>query len=201
MDEAQQQASPEKNGSLRFWGLLAILAAIAAVWLARPGNSLRQNHKPLAELSLRPLTFSGDALALDDLKGKVVVLNFWGTWCPPCRRELPHVAELAGHYERDSRCLVLAVSCGNAGLDPDASLSDLEMDTKQLLKTMDLRFPVYADPNGVTRMAVKDAVGFSGYPTTLLLDGRGAIRHVWTGYSPGMEVEIEQMVKGLLSAN
>lgn len=198
MDEEQDHWPPEKNRSLRFWGLLAMLAAVSVVWFALP---TRQLQTPLAELSLRPLTFDGDALTLGDLKGKVVVLNFWGTWCPPCREELPHIAELANHYQQDSRCRVLAVSCGSAGLDPDASLVDLKWDTKQLLKATQLRLPVYADPDGVTRLAVKEAVGFSGYPTTVLLDERGTIRQVWSGYSPGLELEIEQMVEDLLSAS
>lgn len=197
MDEAEYHSPPETNRSLRFWMLLALLAAAGVVWFAVSPRSL---HKPIGELSLRPLTFDGERVTLDDLKGQVVVLNFWGTWCPPCKKELPHIAELASHYERDRRCRVLAVSCGSAGLDPDDSLLELAMNTKQLLKTTRLRLPAYSDPNGVTRLAVKDAVGFSGYPTTLLLDGRGIIRHVWSGYSPGLELEIEKMVEELLAA-
>lgn len=198
MDEAEYQLLPERNSPLRFWALLALLAAVCFAWLA---FSPRQTHKPLSELSLRPLTFAGDEVTLDDLRGEVVVLNFWGTWCPPCKEELPHIVELAGRYQQNSRCRVLAVSCGSAGLDPDSSLAELKLDTKQLLKARRLDLPVYADPNGVTRSAVKDAVGFSGYPTTLLLDGRGVIRQVWSGYSPGLEAEIARMVDELLAAS
>jgi thiol-disulfide isomerase/thioredoxin len=200
MDEADHQLPPERSRSLRFWGWLAVLAAVCLLWLAIPARQLKM-QEPLGELSLRPLTFDGDALTLDDLKGKVVVLNFWGTWCPPCRQELPHIVELAHKFESDSRCRVLAVSCGSAGLDPADSLLELAMDTKHLLRKTRLDLPTYADPNGITRMAVKDAIGFSGYPTTVLLDGQGNIRQHWTGYSPGMELEIESMVKELLPAS
>lgn len=202
MDE-QTDLPPERNSSLRFWLLLAALAAAGVAWLS---FSPQKRHEALGklgelgELRLRPLTFEGETLALDDLKGKVVVLNFWGTWCPPCKRELPEIAELANRYQPESGCLVLAVSCGRAGVDPNNSLADLALDTKQLLKTMQLRLPAYADANGVTRLAVKEAVGFSGYPTTLLLDGRGVIRHVWEGYSPGVGAEIERLVETLLAS-
>ena len=47
---------------------------------------------PLAELRLQPLSGDGPPVSLADLRGSVVLLNFWGTWCPPCLRELPHIA-------------------------------------------------------------------------------------------------------------
>ncbi|HWB11006.1 MAG TPA: TlpA disulfide reductase family protein [Pirellulales bacterium] len=179
--------------------LWLVLAAAAGLLLLR---SLWPTHtgagKKLASLSLEPLTFSGERVALDDLKGKVVVLNFWGPWCPPCRMELPHIAELASHYAGDGRCRVLAVSCGGREPDPVSSLPKLKKQTNELLSAMDIKLAVYADPEARTRRAVNDAVSFGGYPTTLLLDPHGVIQKVWTGYAPGDEEEMARLVASLL---
>jgi thiol-disulfide isomerase/thioredoxin len=174
-----------------------VLAAVAGLLLIR---SLLPSHtgdgKKLASLSLEPLTFAGDSVTLDDLEGKVVVLNFWGTWCPPCRMELPHIAELASHYEDHARCRVLAVSCRSE--DPVSSLPDMKEQTEEMLLSMGIKLAVYADPDAHTRQAVSEAAGFSGYPTTVLLDPQGVIRRVWTGYTPGDEQEMAQVVASLL---
>jgi thiol-disulfide isomerase/thioredoxin len=189
------------------WIVLALLAGVGACWLAllpatppQPSGQHAGIGKELPLLSLRPLTFAGDVISLDDVKGQVVVLNFWGTWCPPCRMELPHVAELAGRYKENSKVRVLAVSCGSGGPDSVSSLPDLQMDTTELLKTMRIDLPVYADPDIHTRRAVNDAAGFQGYPTTLVLDPRGVIRGVWTGYAEGDENQVVELVERLLAS-
>ncbi|HQU42070.1 MAG: hypothetical protein B7Z73_09055 [Planctomycetia bacterium 21-64-5] len=191
-----------------FWIVLAVGAGLLVLRLSASGplapsaRNAGGAHpgvgKRLTSLSLRPLTFAGDPLTLDDLAGKVVVLNFWGTWCPPCRDELPHVAELAEHYRNDDRCRVLAVSCGSGGPDPVSDLPELHMNTQQLLESMHLELPSYADPDGRTRRAVAQAVGFDGYPTTLVVDAQGVVRGIWTGYGPGVEKEIATLVATLL---
>jgi thiol-disulfide isomerase/thioredoxin len=192
--------APAESRLPKFWIFLAIVAALVVFRLMLPQHeSQPELHKELSSLSLRPLTFSGEPLTLGDLKGKVVVLNFWGTWCPPCRMELPHIAELADHYKDDSRCQVLAVSCGSSGPDPISSLPELKSETTQLLKSTGLSLPVYADPDGRSRQAVKTAVGFQGYPTTLVLDSKGLVRRVWSGYGPGLEKEIAETVDRLLA--
>ena len=192
----------------RLWILLAGAAGLLAVWLAMPTQPILRKSgarhpgvgKKLPALSLRPLTFAGDVVALDDVEGQVVVLNFWGTWCPPCQKELPHVAELARHYADSDRCRVLAVSCGDgrSGPDPTSSLPELQIETAQLLDATRIALPVYADPDARTRRAVQQTVGFDGYPTTLVLDSQGVVRGVWTGYGPGDETEVAELVESLL---
>ena len=180
--------------------LWLVLAAVAGLWLVRSALTTHAGEgKKLASLSLQPLTFAGDSVALDDLRGKVVVLNFWGPWCPPCRMELPHVAELARHYAGNDRCHVLAVACGARQPDPVSSLPELKQQTEELLSTMEIELAVYADPDARTRRAVSEAAGFSGYPTTLVLDPQGVVRRVWTGYAPGDEQQLAQVVASLLA--
>jgi thiol-disulfide isomerase/thioredoxin len=150
----------------------------------------------LATIELVPLTGDGQPVRAADLAGKVVVLNFWGTWCPPCIQELPHIAALEKHYRGRDDFRLLAVSCGRGlGEDRDA----LRRETANLLAQKGLDLPTYADPGQATRAAVNEAGGFGGYPTTLVLDRRGTIRGGFTGYAPGVELQLERLVEKLLA--
>lgn len=215
MDHDSQEALPER-GLPWLWIVLAIGAGLLTIALTlRPslptstpmsiparndGAAHPAVGKRMNSLSLRPLTFAGDSLTLDRLEGKVVVLNFWGTWCPPCRAELPHVAELEQHYRGSERCRVLAVSCGASGPDPVAELPELHRETQHLLDGTHLDLPAYADPEGRTRRALVRTAKLEGfaYPTTVVFDAQGVIRGLWTGYMPGLEKEIESLVASLL---
>ncbi len=151
--------------------------------------------KRLADLSLLPLTGDSRPVSLQNLKNKVVLLNFWGTWCPPCRVELPHVAELRKRYaaqEEQGAFRLLAVSCPAGGQADD--VQSLRENTEALLKELHVDLPTYYDPDSITLSAVDAAIGFEVYPTTLLLDGKGAIRAVWLGYRAGVETEMERYI-------
>jgi thiol-disulfide isomerase/thioredoxin len=183
----------------------ALLAMIVAAALLCGGCSCRplggpQQPRgigaPLGQLKLQPLTGDGRPVRLADLRDKVVLLNFWGTWCPPCRQELPDIAGIYNNHCGDADFKLLAVSCGYEG--DDSELAPLRKETAALLKKMDLTMPTYADPGEVTRSAVDDVAGFKGYPTTLVLDRQGIIRGIWVG--PGTEKDVEELIAGLLTA-
>jgi thiol-disulfide isomerase/thioredoxin len=152
---------------------------------------------PLGQLKLQPLSGDAPPVSLSSLRGAVVLLNFWGTWCPPCREELPHIAEIFQRRRGDTDFKLLAVSCGNRGTDSD--LDALRRDTVALLKKMDLALPTYADQDEVTREAVDRVAGFEGYPTTLVLDRQGIIRGIWVGYEAGAEKEMDDLIGRLLA--
>ncbi len=147
----------------------------------------------LQKLRLRPLTGQGQPLTLGDLSGQVVVLNFWGTWCPPCLQELPDIVEIEKAFRDHPQFRLLAVSCGNE-MPEDADR--LRASTAALLEDRDIDMPTFADPGLVTRQAVHQAVGFQGYPTTLILDRRGVVRGVWVG--PATKSEMEALITQLL---
>ena len=151
--------------------------------------------KRLADLRLLPLTPPTPEprpVSLQDLKNKVVLLNFWGTWCPPCCAELPHMAELQKRYAAQEAFRLLAVSCPAGGQADD--IDSLRENTEELLKELHVDLPTYHDPGSITLSAVRAAAGFEGYPTTLLLDGKGVIRAVWIGYRTGVETEMERYI-------
>ncbi len=118
-----------------------------------------QAPKPAPALKLKEL--DGKTLDLAQLKGKVVLINFWATWCPPCRREMPSMERLSQAFKGEP-FVVLAV---NVGEDPDT----IEAFSSQL-DTM-LTFPILLDTRSRTMQAWKVA----GLPTTFLVDKQGRI--------------------------
>jgi thiol-disulfide isomerase/thioredoxin len=178
--------------SVNFWVGLALAAAVVGVFVwVKPGE------KKLAEAHLVPMSTSAAGsdhdITLANLQGRVVLLNFWGTWCPPCRMEFPHIVELYKKWGRKG-VEFLPVSCSGGGED----LKSLRDQTAAFLKQEKADLPMYFDPSGATRRAVSEAVGFSGYPTTLVIDATGKIRATWVGYMTGREIEMDQMIAELV---
>jgi cytochrome c biogenesis protein CcmG, thiol:disulfide interchange protein DsbE len=149
----------------------------------------------LPALELEPLAAGAPAVSLASLEGKVVLVNFWGTWCPPCRAELPEIAGLYHDLARESDFRLMAVSCGSGAEEKEA----LRGETQAFLKAQDLDLPVYFDPGRVTRKAFDQVAGLQGYPTTFLLDRQGAVRGIWVGYTPGLGVALRQRIAHLLA--
>ncbi len=183
------------KSSVNVWVGLLLVAAAVLVWsLAKP------KELSLGEVHLVPLTTASGTPAHDvsiaDLRGKVALLNFWGTWCPPCREEFPHIVELYHKWGRTQGVVVLAVSC--SGGSDTGDLKSLRDETAAFLAAQKADLPVYLDPGGHTRQAVRATVGFRGYPTTLVLDRNGKIRGTWVGYSAGRELEMDQLIQQLV---
>ncbi len=153
-----------------------------------------------ALLKLEPLTGAAAPLDDEDVNNRVLLINFWGTWCPPCLDELPHIAELERKYRHDPRVRVLAVSCA-AGLGPGMGedIEKLKEETEATLADRKLDLPTYADPRHSVRTAVDAVAGFEGYPTTLILDRQGVIRGMWVGYTPGAERQMQRLIEQLLA--
>lgn len=187
---------------------LLIFAAIAlgllvGYWLLtrlrepRPNPTLQTGvGKSLEYFRLLPLTGEGWPVSLNDLKGRVVLLNLWGTWCPPCRRELPQMAELQKRYAGQKAFLLLAVSCPPTGRGDD--VESLREETAGLLEQLDLDLPTYYDPHSTTQNYLGGLINSRNFPTTLLLDRGGVIRAVWVGYRPGLETEMERYIGMIL---
>jgi thiol-disulfide isomerase/thioredoxin len=147
-------------------------AALAACWafgLASAGHAAelpplahsltKQAPRPAPALKLKDLDGTGHDLA--QFKGRVVLINFWATWCPPCRREMPSMERLSQALKGEAFS-VLAVDVGE---DADT----IEVFTSQLdtLPT----FPILLD----TKSRTLQAWNVGGLPTTFLVDKRGRI--------------------------
>ena len=107
-------------------------------------------------LELEPLTGNPPRLSLSDLQNHVVLLNFWGTWCRPCRDELPHMAELRKRFAGQEAFRLVAISYPPLGQGDD--LESLREETAALLKRLNLDLPTYYDPDDMTRAAVDQVI-------------------------------------------
>lgn len=123
--------------------------------------------------------------------GRVTLLNLWGTWCPPCRRELPGMARLAVRLADDPRFRLVAVSCGGSGRD---DLAEITATTLEFLTAQRLEIDPWADPSGMARVILAESFGFNAYPTTYLVGPDATVRAVWTGYRSRDEADMARAV-------
>ncbi len=122
---------------------------------------------PRTVLPFALATLDGAKVSLDSLRGKVVVVNFWGLWCGWCLKEMPELAEVSRRYRANPRVAVLAVDTKD---DPEK--------VRKWIREKGYEFPVLLDvANYVER------VGVGTYPTTWFLDGDGRLRYQKIGFS------------------
>jgi thiol-disulfide isomerase/thioredoxin len=211
MAESRPANQPPRVRGLKSYVILALVVVVVLVLVelstrrlpplledVTPGPEARKGiGRQLTFLQLKPLTGDPPPLSLSDLQGHVTLLNFWGTWCPPCRTELPHMAELRRRFAGQTAFRLVAISYPPFGQPGDLQL--LGDKTASLLKQLNLDLPTYCDPDSKTLEALAPIIDFSAFPTTVLLDRHGAIRAVWVGYGPGVEADIEGQVDVLLN--
>jgi peroxiredoxin len=151
---------------------LAVLASTASPALA-PATAA-------PDFMLHAMT--GPNLQLKDQRGRVVMVNFWATWCGPCRQEMPQLNRLYEKY-RASGFVLLGVN-----VDDDASKA-AEVATK-----LGVTFPVLLD----TDKKVSKLYDLSTMPSTVIIDRDGKVRYMHRGYLAGYEDNYEKQIRELL---
>lgn len=125
---------------------------------------------------------SGENIKLSELRGDVVMINFWASWCAPCRQEMPLLEEMYKKYS-DLGFVLLGVN-----VEEDSSLSE------ELLREIRVSFPIlYDNTNKVTKLYKVVAM-----PSTIMVDRDGKMRYLHRGYLPGYEAEYIKQIKELI---
>ena len=119
---------------------------------------------------------------LAEKRGEVIMINFWASWCGPCRQEMPILEELQQRYSK-AGFTVLGVN-----VEPDPA------DAKKLLKDVSVSFPILYD----TESVVSKLYDVEAMPTTVIVDRDGNMRYLHRGYKPGFENEYRQQIKELI---
>lgn len=152
------------------------LMVLAASSLASSGLT----GKPAPDFALKSST--GENLRLSEYRGDVVMINFWATWCGPCRQEMPLLDQLYTRYERVGFNLL------GVNIDDD---SNRAMD---MIRELGVNFPVLFD----ARKEVSKLYDVDAMPVTVLIDREGNVRYVHQGYKPGYEEKYLDQVRSLL---
>ena len=124
----------------------------------------------------------GENIRLSEYRGRVVLINFWASWCGPCRQEMPHLDAIHQKYAG------LGFTVFGVNVEQNRELAD------KVLRDIPVSFPILFDSdNHVSQLYDVDAM-----PATVLVDRSGEIRYMHRGYKPGYEREYENQVRALV---
>ena len=163
-----------------FTRALAAAALLATSLIAVAASAAPQVGDPAPAFTLK--TLSGETVRLKDYRGKVVALNFWASWCGPCRKEMPLLDELHQKYSK-AGFEMLGV---NVDADPAAA--------EKFLGKVPVSFPTVSDADN----RVADQYENQAMPTTFFIDKTGKIANIHRGYRKGDEATYRKVIKQLL---
>ncbi len=162
--------------------LLAGVACILAfLLLSRCGGERQGAGGEAPEFSVT--TLENEEIRLSNFKGEVVLLDFWATWCGPCRESIPHLVALHKTYRpKGLRVIGLSVDKGDGSA------------VRKFVQSMDIPYPVALATEEIVRK-----YGVSSLPTTILIDKKGIIREKMVGFSSALadrlNGKIEELIK------
>ncbi len=157
-----------------------ILGMVVTVFAATSLASSGLEGQAAPDFSLK--SSSGENLRLSEYRGDVVMINFWATWCGPCRQEMPLLDELYARYER------VGFSLLGVNIDDDSRRA------MRMIDELGVNFPVLFD----ARKEVSELYEVEAMPVTVLVDREGNVRYVHHGYQPGYEDTYLDQIRSLL---
>lgn len=175
-----------KSGSRLFIlaaGAIVLAVTFAIVWMQSSKYEPLVVGKAAPDFSLTDLNDKPHRLS--DFRGKVVFLNFWATWCAPCREEMPSMEVLNKSFEKDG-LVVLAVS-----IDRVTTTKDIP----PFVKSLNLTFPVLIDSWGITDKPYKRL----GVPETFIIDQQGIVREIIIGPKDWTRIDNLKTLAALLN--
>ena len=160
--------------------LLALTVLTTAATLSAAAPLPLQIGAPAPAFQLN--SNSGKPLALADFKGQIVLLNFWASWCGPCRQEMPILEQLNRQYHGKGVTLL------GVNVEPDSAAA------VQWLKATPVTFPILFD----TDSKVSSLYEVAGMPNTVIIDRKGQVRYIHRGYSAGAENDYLNQIRALI---
>lgn len=160
---------------------LALLTVTTSVFASDLTHQDQAEQAPNAEIALPTLT--GETMTLSDYKGHVVLLDFWASWCGPCRESFPWMNEIQAKYA-DQGLKVIAIN-----LDQDPQLA------RDFINRTPAHFSILLD----SQAQMPDAFGVIGMPTSYLIDTDGKIRDQHVGFHSNRTASYEQQIIDLLN--
>lgn len=161
-------------------GLALGLLVLGGIWLraARSGDSFPAMNEvqPYAAPALTAPTLDGSSISLSDFNGKVVLLNFWASWCQPCKEETP---DLEATYRRleDQGLVIIGIDL----LNTEPGLQDVQ----EFVKQYGVTYPIALDEQG----DISRAYAISPLPTSYFIDRQGQVRYIRVGTMNKTEIE------------
>ncbi|MCP2620297.1 TlpA family protein disulfide reductase [Candidatus Aminicenantes bacterium AC-334-K16] len=146
--------------------IASLVSWLMLVWLSpTPALSGEKEYPPAPDFTLTDL--NGQTISLADFEGKVIFLNFWATWCPPCRQEIPGFIEVYEKY-KDKGMIIIGVSVDRGGADK----------VKEFVNNNKITYPIamYTDE------IIKAYQPGRFIPTTIIIDKQRKIRNKHVGY-------------------
>ncbi len=159
---------------------VAVLAACAVLVPGPATEAAADPRGPAPEFRL-PLR-GGKDMSLSQLRGQVVMLNFWASWCGPCRQEMPLLESIQKKYKP------LGFTMVGVNVEPDSAQAE------KFLKQTPISFPVAYDRDS----SVSKLFRVKGMPSTVIIDRKGNTRMIHQGYKPGDENVYLDQIRTLL---
>ena len=158
----------------------SIFALLISLFAATSLASSGLEGQVAPDFALKSAT--GENLRLSEYRGDVVMINFWATWCGPCRQEMPLLDELYSRYQRVGFSLL------------GVNIDDKPSKAMNMVSELGVTFPVLFD----SRKEVSELYDVDAMPVTLLIDREGTVRYVHQGYKPGYEDKYLEQIRSLL---
>lgn len=159
--------------------LLCLITLTVAPAFATTVDTLRTGA-PAPDFQLK--SNSGKPVSLASLKGQIVLVNFWASWCGPCRKEMPILEQLNRQYRGKGVTLV------GVNVEPDSAAA------ADWLKATPVSFPILFDVDST----VSKLYQVEGMPNTVILDRKGNVRYIHRGYRAGAENEYLDQIRALI---
>ncbi len=165
-----------KNGKIlgKWISTMTVAAMLMSITIAAGSSG------PAPDFSLT--SRDGSVVQLSSLKGNVVLINFWATWCAPCRQEMPLLDAIYQKYNH--------VGFEMLGINVENDAKGAE----RYLTETPVTFPILFDPTG----KVSKQYNVKAMPSTVLVDRQGNVRHVHFGYKPGYENDYQDQIRALV---